>query len=58
MTAKDHVYVPFTFVRDFLLPKVYLRGVVIYALTVTGTQFGVYLFDHLFDVHYFRENLC
>lgn len=53
MTAKDHVYVPFTFVRDFLLPKVYLRGVVIYALTVARAQFGVYLFDHLFDVHHF-----
>jgi hypothetical protein len=31
---------------------------VIYALAVARAQFGVYLFDHLFDVHYFRENLC
>ena len=53
VTAKDHVYVPFTFVRDFLLPKVYLRSVVIYALAVARAQFAVYLFDHLFDVHHF-----
>lgn len=51
VTAKVHEYVPFTFVRDLLLTQIHLRGVVIYAFAVPGAQLGVYLFDHLQDIH-------
>lgn len=53
VTAKVHEYVPFALVRDLILAQVDLRGVVIYAFAVAGAQFGVYLFDHFFDVHQF-----
>ena len=51
VTAKVHEYVAFALVRDLLLAQVDLRGVVIYAFAVPRAQLGVYLFDHLQDIH-------